>query len=227
MKDKILKFKKAFIALAIALTLTLTLNMGVWAEEGEIPQIDTQSGEYVEVLPEDYPQGGEVLDNSPNNVIPGRDYDSNIFDEIYGIMETNADKIFSILAFIGTLVVGIGYKSGLLPLLRDALSKLKYAIDGVKADGELSKALTENKMNEICQVVSSNNCKLLAIEERLEGYESLQKERQTMQVILAGQIDMLYAIFMSSALPQYQKDEIGERIKAMREELASYENVEE
>jgi hypothetical protein len=28
---------------------------------------------------------------------------------------------------------------------------------------------------------------------------------------------------MSSALPQYQKDEVGEKIQSMREELASYE----
>ena len=44
-----------------------------------------------------------------------------------------------------------------------------------------------------------------------------------MRTILAGQIDMLYSIFMSSGLPQYQKDEIGEKIKEMREELKSYE----
>ena len=44
-----------------------------------------------------------------------------------------------------------------------------------------------------------------------------------MRLVIEGQIDMLYAIFMSSALPQYQKDEIGERIKLMREVLNNNE----
>ena len=37
---------------------------------------------------------------------------------------------------------------------------------------------------------------------------------------------LLYSIFMSSSLPQYQKDMIGERIEELREELKSYEKVE-
>jgi hypothetical protein len=61
------------------------------------------------------------------------------------------------------------------------------------------------------------------ISTHLEGYEALTVERGAMRKILEGQIDMLYAIFMSSALPQYQKDEVGEKIQSMREELASYE----
>lgn len=154
----------------------------------------------------------------------------NIFDEIYTVIETNADKIFSILAFVGTLVVGVGYKSGLLPLLRDALSRLKSSIDGVKADGELNKAMTESKMQDISQAIENinsaiekSNGELQRIEWQFNNYEELMAERQTMRTILQGQIDMLYAIFMSSALPQYQKDEIGEKIKQMREELISYE----
>ena len=46
-------------------------------------------------------------------------------------------------------------------------------------------------------------------------------------VCLISQVDMLYAIFMSSALPQYQKDEVGARIKEMREELEKYEETKE
>ena len=58
-----------------------------------------------------------------------------------------------------------------------------------------------------------------------ENYSKLLAERQTIRTVLLGQIDMLYAIFMSSALPQYQKDEIGIKIQEMREELASYETT--
>ncbi len=193
-----------------AIALTLALGLGVAAEEVNPPENTDVGGEYTENLPDLSEECGET--------------EINIFEEIYSAAEANADKIFSILAFLGTLVVGVGYKSGLLPLLRDALSKLKSAIDGVKADGEMSKAITENKMAEISSFVKESNEKLRGIEERLGNYELSMEERESMRLVLASQVDMLYAIFMSSALPQYQKDEIGIKIQEMREELASYEN---
>jgi hypothetical protein len=61
-----------------------------------------------------------------------------------------------------------------------------------------------------------------AIEARVGEYGEVAKERATLKLILQNQIDMLYAIFQSSALPQYQKEEIGVKIQRMREELASY-----
>ena len=84
-------------------------------------------------------------------------------------------------------------------------------------------ALTERKMDGICTTLDGISVSVSQIEDRLEDYEYLMQERDSMRTILAGQIDMLYAIFMSSGLPQYQKDEIGEKIKEMREELKSYE----
>ena len=158
---------------------------------------------------------------------------SNIFDELYSKLEDNSDKIFSILAFIGTLVVGIGYKSGLLPLLRDALSRLKASIDLVKEDGDKNNLITKEKFSDINrsidiinESIEKNTDELTRIKWQFEGYEELCAERESMRLILLNQVDMLYAIFMSSALPQYQKDEIGEKIKSMREELLIYEKSE-
>ena len=185
----------------------------MWANNSEFPENSINGGEYTENYEETGYDSGDISQN--------------VFDQIYASAEENADKIFAGLAFLGTLVVGIGYKSGLLPLLRDALSKLKQAIDGVKADGELSKAITENKMAEISKVVNESNLRLANIEESLTEYEALKDERKKLRAILEGQIDMLYAIFMSSALPQYQKDEIGERIKTLREVLSYNETCTE
>lgn len=218
MKDNFFNLTKWLAASLAALALIFAMGIGISAEEANSGENSTESGEYTAVLPENEAEGGES--------------GINIFDEIYGVLEENADKVFSILAFVGTLVVGVGYKSGLLPLLRDALSKLKSAIDGVKADGEVSKALTESKMGEISAAIEDintaiekNNGELARIEWQFENYEQLMAERESMRLILAGQVDMLYAIFMSSALPQYQKDEIGTKIQQMREELASYDKT--
>lgn len=209
MKDKILRITKAISLFVISLCLTLGLSLGVWANQVDIPENSIDGGEYTENYEEtDYDSG---------------DVGQNIFDQIYASAEENADKIFAGLAFIGTLVVSIGYKSGLLPLLRDALSKLKQSIDGVKADGEISKALSENRMTEILEAIKLSNNRLEYIEADLIEYQNLKDERVKLKTILEGQIDMLYAIFMSSALPQYQKDEIGERIKLMREVLNNNE----
>lgn len=154
----------------------------------------------------------------------------NIFSEIYAEIEINADKIFSVLAFLGTLIVGVGYKRGLLPLLRDALSKLKGSIDLAKEENDKNSLLAESKMDDISQAISEikvgltkSNEELERINWQFESYEELLCEREKLKCILKGQMDMLYAIFMSSSLPQYQKDEIGAKIAEMREELSDYE----
>ena len=170
------------------------------------------------------------------NVTPAPDADpeslteANPFEEIYNLGLENADKIFSVLAFLGTLIVGIGYKSGFLPLLRDALSKLKNAIDTAKEENDRNTVFTAEKMQaltaeveSIGQTLDRQGKEIERIQWQFEGYDALIKERQALRLTLEGQMDMLYAIFMQSTLPKYQKDEIGERISKLREELKSYE----
>ena len=48
---------------------------------------------------------------------------------------------------------------------------------------------------------------------------------EELSVIVGTQIDMLYDIFMTSALPQYQKDAVGERVAKMKEALAGNGNT--
>lgn len=227
-------FKRIIMAAAIlALIMSLMLNVGagVFAEEAEGGTDSTDATLTQDnTIPENseentvnYTESGEITDNSADTSTESGDYEINLFEEIYTLIQDNADKIFSVLAFIGTLVVGICYKSGLLPLLSDALSKLKGSIDGVKADSETTKALTEERLQSIGSAVNEMNGSLQNMKWQYESYDQLCRERESMRLILEGQIDMLYAIFMSSALPQYQKEEVGERICEMREELKSYE----
>lgn len=175
------------------------------------------------------PENSDSLDSFDDTDEKNIIYSENIFEDIYRLLEQNADKIFSILAFIGTIVVGVGYKSGLLPLLRDAISKLKGSIDKV---GEVSNTnnrdtgekITEigSSIEEISQTLAKNAEEIARIEWQFESYEQVCREREAMRVIMQNQIDMLYAIFISSALPQYQKEEIGTKIAEMREVLDSY-----
>ena len=153
--------------------------------------------------------------------------DENIFEEIYGMVEDNADKILAGLAFIGTLIVGIAYKSGLMPLLRDALSKLRVAVEKVKENGEVAKESTDLNMREMKESLMDISTSLDRMKWQYDSLDTLCKEREKHQRIMLEQIDMLYAIFMASALPQYQKEEIGEKIGRMREELKIYDTEEQ
>ena len=244
----------------IAVGLVLIMNIGIlaFAEDGnestsftegvenpsESGTHGTQSGEESPPNDENSAIGSEntsesgALDSESGEKIStdadGKNTDKNIFEESYKLLEDNADKIFSVLAFIGTLVVGIGYKSGLLPLLREALSKLKASLDGVKAEGERNMEMTTEMFTELVDAVENINLSLRDNAEELnrigwqfDDYQKFCKERESMRLVMLGQIDMLYAIFMSSSLPQYQKDEIGEKIGSMREELRCYESERE
>lgn len=245
------KMKKILLGLIIALIISLSVSIYVGAEDvlptdesegitdvapskdadtdadptdtDKSPD-DTENGINTE---ENLTEGGDKMPNAEENSDGSGDCEKNLFDEIYAAIELNADKIFSALAFIGTLIVGLGYKSGLLPLLRDTLTKLKGAIDGVKAEGEQTRAETDLMLREINESIDEMRGELDSIKWQYESYDQIVKERHTLCTILNGQINMLYAIFMTSALPQYQKDEIGEMIRRMREELDSYEQIEE
>ena len=223
-KRKNYKIIKTALVLIMALCITLGVGISSFAEEvEENPENSINGGEFVKETPDFDAIGEENGTNLPATDSEGGADEKNIFAEIYAAVEDNADKIFSILAFVGTIIVGIGYKSGLIPLLNDALSKLKGSLDGVRESGEKMNANTSVKIAEMEDSLKALEKNLNHISTHLEGYEALTVERGAMRKILEGQIDMLYAIFMSSALPQYQKDEVGEKIQSMREELASYE----
>lgn len=233
-KNTFLKTRSRFFATIIAIILIFATGLGVYAEEYEGSDNTStaeESNNPSEIGIKEESEGEVSSEASDKETTDSgvSENGENIFEDIYSVLELNADKIFSILAFIGTIVVSVGYKSGLLPLLRDALSKLKGSIDLVKEDGERNNQLTSDKINEISQSIDEineslkkNSEELSRIEWQFEGYDDLCRERESMKTLIEGQIDMLYAIFMSSALPQYQKDEIGAKIGEMREELKSY-----
>ena len=203
MKRKNEKLTKIIITLACAVALLVAFCVGVSASEAEI-----------------ITEGAEAVDE-------------NVFAEIYAVVRANADKIFSALAFIGTLIVGAMYKSGLLPLLSDALGKFKGTLEGIKSENERYESLTGAKLSEmgvsiknIEKSLEDTGSQIARIEGELSVYEEALAERESMKIILSSQIDMLYSIFMASSLPQFEKEEIGNKIARMREELNSYEKSE-
>ena len=153
--------------------------------------------------------------------------DKNVFSIIYGEIMKNAGDIFSTLAFISSLLIAIAYKKGLLPALTRAVTGIEGALDKVKRSADETKAGMDEGYKEIAQKLSlfdesieGYKRSLTSIEERLSGLQNDSSEREKFKIIMASQIDLLYDIFMSSSLPQYQKEAVSARVVKMREELA-------
>jgi hypothetical protein len=204
-----MKSKRKFMTFAVSLILLLTLFTVPAFASGDT------------LATEEVTEAEVILDQT----------EASIFDDIYDAVLTNADKILSALAFCGTVIVGFAYKKGLLPLLGKAMTAISRSVEGIKEDGIKSAQSTEERLTdiddsikEIRESASRTDTAISEIEEHLARYEAAITQYSAMKTVMSAQTDMLYSVFMSSALPQYQKEEVGERINAMKKELKLNEN---
>lgn len=206
-----MKNKRIFLTLLVSLTLAFTLfSVTAFANEA-----------------------APIIEDAIENETVYEARDASIFDDIYGAVMENADKILSALAFCGTVIVGFAYKKGLLPLLGKAMTAISRSVEGIKEDGIKSAESAEKRLTdidtsikEIRESASATKTAISEIEDHLARYENAMTQYSSMKTVMAAQTDMLYSVFMSSALPQYQKEEIGERISEMKKELKLNENNE-
>ena len=149
-----------------------------------------------------------------------------IFESIFNATEDYASEILSALAFVGSLIIMFCYKRGLMPLINDGLRALK---NGVKTINEKSESFNEHAIA-ICDGIDERLARAESmtesllksnelVEKRLSELRSESEDREKLAIILSSQIDMLYEIFMSASLPQYLKDNVGEKISEMKSAL--------
>lgn len=235
MKGKTTIFR-IIAALALALIISVSASVVAFAQEypelvaentenshtdSEKTDISDMNMEQVEQnAPENSPVVGEVSKTD----------EVNIFEEIYKKASEYAAEIISVLTFVGTLIVGFAYKKGLLPLVTRAVTAIQSAVNKIKNDTEESAKASATGMEGISERLAGveNSLSILTddlmeMSAKLECESEAIKERRKMKTILLSQVDMLYDIFMSSSLPQYQKDATGARMQSMREELTAYE----
>lgn len=156
--------------------------------------------------------------------------ESNVFDEVYKLILRHSDKILSALAFLASLFLAFAYRSGIIPLIKGGLNTLGTAVSKLKEEtdkaSEISaKTISEakDKLADTEQTLKALTDKLSLLEEKL-GLAIEDKERVAdMKIILESQIDMLYEIFMSSSIPLFQKEAVGEKITAMKRRLLGSE----
>lgn len=168
-----------------------------------------------------FAEGAEVAEAA------GDTAEGNIFAEVFESVKAHLDEILSGLTLIGSAALAFTYKKGLLPSLSSALSGIGKSVKDVGEMAEKNAVANEGAIGEIKAAVASiseafGNMaeQITALDARLKESEGERTSAKTMRVIMGSQVDMLYDIFMTSGLPQYTKDAVGERIAAMKAELA-------
>lgn len=158
--------------------------------------------------------------------------EENLFSKVYEEVASYASEILCGLTLVGSLTLAVAYKKGLLPLVEKSLLAIGNAVSGIKEStkesAEAGSRLKDNIEKRL--TVASETLEALAdkigsldkaLSASLEGDAKSRLEAKELRLVVDTQIDMLYDIFMSSALPQYQKDAVGERIAKMKEAMAN------
>ena len=149
------------------------------------------------------------------------------FGMLYEEISEHSDKLLAALSFVGSLIVIFAYKKGLLPIIKASLGALGTAVSSIKDESERASAeagvIMSGAVEKLCAaeaVISDLSKQLENIEHRLEEANGKQLESKTVYTVISAQIDMLYEVFMSSSLPAYQKESVGEKITEMKRSLA-------
>ena len=223
---KIIKRTKLLtIALLSALAITFS-GVGALADEAT-----AVSEEAV------YTEDVAASENTPpvEGIVTGDEYEgdsieANALEELYEIIVSYTGEICSSLAFIGTIVVAFLYKKGLLPFITRSIGSISTLLTKLRDENASGQKSASDKLENangrlvnIENTLSKMTDALNAATERLDSAERLSGEQKSYRTVLKAQVDMLHSVFMSSALPQYQKDEIGERIQEMKKELDANE----
>ena len=151
----------------------------------------------------------------------------NFFEKVYTEVSEYASEILCALTFTGSVLLAFAYKKGLLPLVEKSLITIGNAVtkikENTKESTEISSQLGVNidgRLSETQELISKLAERIGSLEETLgrglENENEARLEGKQLRLVVDAQIDMLYDIFMSSALPQYQKDAVGERIAKMK-----------
>lgn len=206
------------LILIFAILCASALSITAFADEPQTISDTAESG-----VPNE--RENDVSDAAADNT--GEAADEGFFDSLLSAFEDNLSQILSALAFVGSLIVMLCYKRGLLPLINDGLSALAA---GVKSIGEKANELNidaaatteqiNGRLEDAQKLLLSMETAMTALNARLDTLDGEKNEQKRFRTVLAAEVDMLYEIFTSAALPQYLKDSVGERIAKMKYELS-------
>ena len=152
---------------------------------------------------------------------------ANLFSRIYSAVADNLSEILCALTLVGSIILAFAYKRGLIPLISNAVSAIGKGVGKLQGEAE---RFNKESGEQICDISARLGAAASAIEgfakklTELEGEISqMSKASERYDVILkavSAEAELLYDIFMSSALPQYQKDAVSKRISEINGTLS-------
>lgn len=150
----------------------------------------------------------------------------NPFAALFETFGNHASEVFAAVSAFLSLTVFWLFRRGLLPLLRGGLNVLSGVAEKMHTESETSSENLGKTADSVNRSLLMNAESITAMQKMLEGFsEKLnalsvsREEREAMRCILLSQVDMLSEIFLSSALPEYRKELVGEKLTAMRRAL--------
>ena len=205
---------------------TLLFSFGAFALEPS----DTSDAPRDEAQITDTSYSGEAAENgapeddaNSTHEEEAKNSEISFFAKAYEGLFEKAPEITSLLAFIGSLIVMFSYKRGFMPLVSDGIKALAGGVksisdkaDALEYESEEFKKKTKESLDATEKLLLRMESSLKDVEERLKERENEQKEKAELKSVLLGEIEMLYEIFMSAALPQYLKDSVGEKMAEIR-----------
>lgn len=135
------------------------------------------------------------------------------------LWEEHSGEIFSALALLGSVLVAVLYKVGLLPLLKKALGAIGAAAKGTAAKTEELVRTVEERERALSDTLSPVTDRMAemekqlakaktATEETLLRLAELEKREEDALRLLRGQAAMLHGLALGANLPKFRKDAI-------------------
>ena len=209
--------KKLFLTVLLALFLCGALTLPTFAEEEQIPA-PTE-----EIM---MPEAEEMAD-------------STLSGAVLMFLEQNGNDICQYLSLGLSVLLAWLFKKGLLPSLSGGVSHISKTLEGglsaLTEEGKQLAKTTEANLQTFVEAVTPALELLSQGAEHLQSTEDALKEmnneltnakqdRLRANTVLAAQMELFYQFFMAVNLPQYQKEQLGERyVQLMRLVEAEHE----
>ena len=177
----------------------------------------------------DIPEAQSVATDDTTSVTDAAE--DNFFTVAYEEISSYASEILCALTLAASLILAFAYKKGLLPLVQGALVSIGNAVTKIKDSTEVSEQKASRLEENLESGIQGAKAALDKVIERIASFEQtisakllneeqIKEEYKKLGFVVGAQIDMLYDIFMTSSLPQYQKDAVNKRISEMKEVIA-------
>ncbi|MCQ2414178.1 MAG: hypothetical protein MJ082_05230 [Clostridia bacterium] len=212
--------KTLFILLIIAFVAVFAL--GASAEEIAKNALSEPAEEVGMPSSEDASEAkNEVAADQPENY-------ENAFETVFRTLRAHAAELFAGASAILSVGLVFFIKKGLIPMLKSGLSALGNAAVKLKENSQHSaESVSEtvdnvnNALQSLTKTVETVLSDMEQLAEKLEAIPEVAEKQNVCRTVLLSEVEMLGDIFMSSSLPEYRKEIVGQKISAMKDALSA------